>query len=288
MRTRAKRTTGKQGLRYTPSPFLKIGKSLPRVGGAPPRLCCPGRRGRTQRMRCMHLCACACMGIEIVTKPDFQDILIIYRRSVLCTSVPALSWGQYLYPGLRCSFSEAGPGRAAARGRATCAAAPRACVVRDAVACGTAAQVPARGVARTRASVRGGGCGGAAAAAHAMGARAARARARARACAGRAAAAVAVMLLLVLHRVSRMRDGAGARGACRRRPCARLRRRWRCSRRAKRMSGQRAWICWWDLPAISISTNTNTNTNTKYTCDTGQTRNNNNREYEFQTEAAFR
>ena len=28
-------------------------------------------------MRCMHLCACACMGIEIVTKPDFQDILII-------------------------------------------------------------------------------------------------------------------------------------------------------------------------------------------------------------------
>ena len=25
----------------------------------------------------MHLCACACMGIEIVTKPDFQDILII-------------------------------------------------------------------------------------------------------------------------------------------------------------------------------------------------------------------
>ncbi len=54
--------------------------------------------------------------------------------------------------------------------------------------------------------------------------------------------AVAVVVVVqLLHRVSRLREGAAAaRGACRRRPCARLRLLWRCSARASRRSGRRA------------------------------------------------
>ena len=99
-------------------------------------------------------------------------------------------------------------------------------LARGAAACGTAApSASARRGALTR-----------------QRARRRRAAAVARARARRARAVVVVVQQLqLLRRVSLMREGAAAAlRACRRRPCARSRLRWRFSARASRRSGRRA------------------------------------------------